>query len=205
MKPFINTLFPTDISLGSIGGPEFLTAIVELRNGVEHRNIVRKYPRARYNIGYGIKTQDQLDRVRSLYYVTHGRAYGFRFRDPSDHSAERTELGIGDDKKRVFPVSKTYRVGEFTFTRRITRPVKDGFKVYVNAKPIANWVLDEDEGQITLAHPLSQGAKLEASFMFDVPVRFETDYLPIKIEAHNVVSIYDIELREILHESACSR
>lgn len=200
MTAFMKTLFPTDISHGSVGGPEFLTEVVEMRSGLEQRNCVRKVPRARYNIGYGIKTQEQLDRVRALHYIARGRAYGFLFRDPIDSKAVLANLGIGDGITKKFPITKTYRLGDYTFTRRITKPVREGFQVFVAGKENDTWKLDDDLGFLMLNEPLQRGKIVQASFDFNVPVRFETDYLPVKLEGHNIVSLYDIELREILHE-----
>ena len=53
---FVETRFPTDISYGSAGGPEYSTDIIVTQGGYEQRNINWAASRARYNVAYGVRT-----------------------------------------------------------------------------------------------------------------------------------------------------
>lgn len=82
---FVETQFPTDISYGSSGGPEYATDIVVSQNGHEQRNINWSEARARYNVAHGVKTKAQLDTLIAFFRARKGRAYGFRFKDWTDY------------------------------------------------------------------------------------------------------------------------
>ncbi|RME61845.1 MAG: TIGR02217 family protein, partial [Alphaproteobacteria bacterium] len=60
MTAFHDVRFPTDISFGSSGGPGFSTSIVETASGVEQRNANWAAARARYDVGTGIRGEDDL-------------------------------------------------------------------------------------------------------------------------------------------------
>ena len=76
--------FPTAIAFHSHGGPERKTEIVTLGSGYEERNGVWAASRRRYDVGYGVRTLDDLHAVLGFFEARAGRLYGFRFKDFSD-------------------------------------------------------------------------------------------------------------------------
>jgi len=72
--------FPTSIAFHSTGGPERKTEIVTLGSGYEERNGVWANSRRRYDVGYGIKTLDDIAAVIAFFEARSGRLYGFRFK-----------------------------------------------------------------------------------------------------------------------------
>ncbi len=88
---FDEVRFPEDISYGSIGGPEYLTKIIPLNSVNEYRNITNSLSKLRYNISYGVKTNEQISKLLTFFRARRGKAIGFRFKDWSDYSA-RNEL-----------------------------------------------------------------------------------------------------------------
>ena len=55
--------FPTDISFGSVGGPERRTDIVKLSNGYEVRNTPWQHSRRHYDAGLGVRTIKDIEDV----------------------------------------------------------------------------------------------------------------------------------------------
>ena len=99
---FVEEQFPTDISYGSSGGPEFSTDIVTAQSGHEQRNSNWAEARARYNVAHGVKSQTQLDALIAFFRARKGRACGFRFKDWIDYKASNQLLGQGMAVPRPF-------------------------------------------------------------------------------------------------------
>lgn len=200
MAQFIDHLFPEDISFGSTGGAEFMTDVIQTTTGFEQRNQKRARARMRFNVGYGIRTQKQLEHVRNLHYIARGRAASFRFCDPLDHQAQNTLIGISDGKTKTYPLLKQYTAGEATYERRIYKPRRDTLMLYINGKQQEegpkSYTLS-DEGIIIFKKAPKKGHPITADFTFDVPVRFDTDYLPVRLDNEGVLSVaLDIQLIE---------
>src|ERR1700760_1486908 len=76
--------FPTAIAFHSSGGPMRKTEIVTLGSGFEERNAVWANLRRNYDVGYGVKTLDDLHAVLAFFEARMGRLIGFRLQDFSD-------------------------------------------------------------------------------------------------------------------------
>lgn len=183
MASFHEIQFPTNISFGSAGGPEFSTEVIVLSSGHEKRNINWTYPRERWQVAYGVKTKSDLDALREFFYVCKGRAIGFRFKNHDDYQGTTEELGEGDDTIVAFQLVKIYISGGQTLTRKITKPVTDTVSVFIDdvEQGESLWSIDTCTGIITFASAPSTGEVVTATFEFDVPMRFDTDYLPINL------------------------
>ena len=199
MKNFIDYQFPKEISYGSVGGAAFLTDIIETTSGHEQRNIKRIHPRARYNVEIGIRHQKDLEDIRALHLIARGRALGFRYQDPLDYQVNQGFIGNGDGKTKKFQLIKRYHINNtYFYDRHIICPVKGSIQLYVNnVLQLNNWRLTE-KGIITFKEASLKGAVISACFDFDVPVRFDCDYLPQRLDNYNIASITDIPLVEIL-------
>lgn len=182
---FHEVQFPTDISFGSIGGPEFSTNIIELSSGHERRNINWTYPRERWNVAYGVKELVHLQSLLTFFYVRQGRAHGFRFKNHDDFQASGMELGIGDGSETEFQLIKTYTSGGYTLNRKITKPVSGEVTVYVDSYEIDSGIaIDTTTGIITFDTAPDVDAIVYADFDFDIPVRFDTDHLPVQLASY---------------------
>jgi uncharacterized protein (TIGR02217 family) len=194
---FIEVQFPSDISYGSSGGPQYATDVVASVSGHEQRNSSWSQARARYNIAHGVKTKAQLDALIAFFRARKGRAIGFRFKDWTDYQATET-IGTGDGVRTVFQLIKTYTSGAVTESRTIRKPVTGTVQVYVNAVLQASGVsIAYSTGEIIFAAPPAPGQLVSASFEFDVPVRFDTDTLSASLDAYGVHSWLDIPLMEV--------
>ena len=211
MADFHEVRFPVDVALGARGGPERRTDIVTLGSGREHRNARWADSRRRYDAGYGIKTLDALAGVVSFFEERRGRLHGFRWRDRLDDrscapsmapSAVDQAVGVGDGAQTTFQLAKTYGGGFAPWTRGIRKPVAGSVRVAVNgveASP-AVFAVDHASGQIAFATGSAPpaGASVTAGFLFDVPVRFDTDVLDIDLASFAAGDIPSIPVVEIL-------
>lgn len=194
---FVETQFPTDISYGSSGGPEYATDVVVSSNGYERRNVNWEQARARYNVAHGVKTKAQLDTLIAFFRARKGRAFGFRFKDWTDYQATET-LGTADGVQTEFQLIKSYVNGAVTEIRTIKKPVTGTIQVYRNASlQTAGVSVNSTTGIVTFATAPAAGQIISASFEFDVPVRFDTDRLSASLDAYGTHSWLDIPLVEV--------
>jgi uncharacterized protein (TIGR02217 family) len=211
MPAFHEILFPLDIALKSAGGPERKTEIVALGSGAEERNARWAHSRRRYDAGYGVKTFDALSQVVTFFEERRGRLYGFRWRDRLDHSSAAPgasvtpldqAIGIGDGAQTQFALTKTYGAAHAPYARAIAKPVAGSVRVAVGGAEQTQGVAftcDVATGVVTFlaGHVPGAGAEVRAGFVFDVPVRFDTDYLEVDLSAFAAGSVPRIPLVEI--------
>ena len=211
MTAFHEILFPLDISLKSAGGPQRRTDVVVLGSGAEERNARWAHSRRRYDAGYGVKTFDALSQVVAFFEERRGRLYGFRWRDRLDNSSAAPDaaiaptdqvIGTGDGSTATFALSKTYGSIYSPYQRPIAKPVAGSVRVAVagaEATEGTAFTVDTTTGAVTFlsGHIPGAGAAVTAGFLFDVPVRFDTDYLEVDLSAFAAGAIPKIPLVEI--------
>lgn len=209
MAAFHEVLFPLDIALKSAGGPERRTEIVTLGSGREERNARWAHARRRFDAGYGVKSVAALSAVVAFFEERRGRLYGFRWRDRLDHSSAAgapgpfdQDLGAGDGIKAAFDLVKLYGGPHAPYRRPIAKPVAGSVRVAVagvEQSPGTHFICDTTSGRITFlaGHVPAAGAAVTAGFLFDVPVRFDTDYLEVDLTAFEAGAIPKIPLIEI--------
>jgi uncharacterized protein (TIGR02217 family) len=209
MASFHEILFPLDIALKSAGGPERRTEIVAFGSGREQRNARWAHSRRRYDAGYGVKTLTALQQVVAFFEERRGQLYGFRWRDRLDHSSAADTptpldqmLGAGDGAQAQFQLTKTYGSSYAPYARPIEKPVPGSVRVAVagvEATADTDFTCDSTTGMVTFlpGHIPASGAAVTAGFLFDVPVRFDTDYLEVDLSAFAAGAIPKIPLVEI--------
>ena len=212
MTAFHETRFPLDIALKSHGGPTRRTDIVTLGSGREERNARWAHSRRRYDAGYGVKTLAALARVVDFFEERRGMLYGFRWRDRGDFKSCAPDatpgpldqsLGTGDGARTTFQLVKIYGSAFAPWTRVIAKPAEGPVRVAVGAVEKINGVdfdVDATTGVVTFraGHVPTAGASVTAGFLFDVPVRFDTDFLDIDFAAFEAGEIPRIPLIEIV-------
>jgi uncharacterized protein (TIGR02217 family) len=211
MTAFHEILFPLDIALKSAGGPQRRTDVVMLGSGAEERNARWAHSRRRYDAGYGVKTFDALSQVVAFFEERRGRLYGFRWRDRLDNasaapdvtvSATDQAIGVGDGATAAFQLVKTYGSIYSPYQRPIAKPVSGSVRVAVAGTEAAegtDFGVDTTTGMVTFmaGHIPASGAAVTAGFLFDVPARFDTDYLEVDLSAFAAGAIPKIPLVEI--------
>lgn len=208
---FHEVLFPLDVVLGSAGGPERRTEVVALGSGREERNARWAHSRRRYDAGYGIKTLAALSAVVAFFEERRGRLHGFRWRDRLDHSSAAPgaepapfdqTLGAGDGARAAFQLLKRYGSVHAPYERPIEKPVPGSLRLAVagtEASEGVDFSIDTTTGVVTFlpGHIPAPGQAVTAGFLFDVPVRFDTDYLEVDLSGFAAGHIPRIPLIEI--------
>ncbi len=208
---FHDILFPLDIALKSAGGPERRTDIVTFGSGREERNARWAHSRRRFDAGYGVKTLDALQEVVAFFEERRGQLYGFRWRDRLDHSSAPPAasispldqmIGTGDGAQTAFQLLKTYGSTYAPYTRPVAKPVPGSVRVAVGGDEVVAgtaFTCDFVTGIVTFlpGYIPAGGAAVTAGFLFDVPVRFDTDYLEVDLSAFAAGAIPKIPLVEI--------
>ena len=201
--------FPLRLALGTSGGPTRRTDIVSLSNGREARNSRWKNARRRYDAGSGIRSVSDLYEVVAFFEARSGQLHGFRFRDPIDFkscgpletvSALDQVIGTGDGERVNFDLRKTYADAGGSKSRAILKPVIGSVLVAVDGIGIDPGAASADpvSGEVTFAAPPADGAVISAGYLFDVPVRFDTDRIEVNLDAFSAGRIPSIPLIEIL-------
>jgi len=202
---------PSDIEEGAQGGPEFSTVIQEAVSGQEQRVKLWAKCRARYDIGYSVLHSDDpvgsYQAILALFYAHNGRFRPFRFKDWADYQATDTKFGTGDGSDTTFQLSKTYdpslvllnTPGSLTYTREIyllaTTPT---IKVNGVTQTLTTHYTISATGLVTFVSPPTTGHALTWSGEFDIPVRFDVDYLPVAMNVNSIAEIGSISLREVI-------
>lgn len=201
---FDDVQFPDSIAEGAEGGPEFSTSVVISSGGHEQRNANWSTARRRYNVGTGLKDDDDVAEIVKFFVARQGRLRGFRFKDYADYVMPRQAIGVTDGLDATWPIFKRYSSGSINADRRITRPVTGTVRCWVNSVEItegggASEFTLGALGIIILGSTLTAttGQTIEAECEFDVPVRFDTDYLALNIKAYRISEWPDIPLLEV--------
>ena len=187
--PFIESQFPSDISYGASGGPEFNTNVIVVDSGFEQRNSTWEDSRGSWDVAHGIKTDDQLAVLIAFFRVMKGRQNGFRFKDWQDF-----QVGAGEGIFRLltsttFQMVKRYTIAGNNYDRDIKKPVSGSVVVTGGTGVSVNYTT----GVVTV----TSGTPTSWTGEFDVPARFDTDQMKTNIDYFNVHSWGQIPIIEI--------
>ncbi len=204
VEAFRDLTLPIELGLNATVEPCFSTTINTSPGGFEYRNADWQQARLRFDVGPGLRSMEDVQRLLSFYRSMRGNALSFRFRDSTDFSsagmtgnpsASDVLLGTGDGIRRRFELIKRYGDGEI---RRITRPVEDSISVALGGTAVSDWEFTA-LGAIEFSEPPEQGVEVRAGFLFDVPVRFEDPSLRVSRKTYlagELASVPLVEVRE---------
>ncbi len=142
--------------------------------------------RRAWDVASGLKKQAQIELI-AFFRARTGKAYGFRFKDWTDHRATGQLLGTGDDALTQFQLVKHYPSGSVIEVRTITKPVAGTVQVYLDGvEQLSGWSVNTTTGLVTFGTAPGVGVEVTADFEFDVPVRFDTDHMAVTIETYQL-------------------
>jgi uncharacterized protein (TIGR02217 family) len=158
-----------------------------------------------------VKTFAALAAVVAFFEERRGRLYGFRWRDRLDHSSAAPGasaspfdqvIGTGDGTTASFALTRSYGGAFAPYQRPIAKPVPGSVCVAVAGVAVAEgtaFTCDTTTGLVTFlpGHVPAAGQAVTAGFLFDVPVRFDTDYLEVDYSAFAAGAIPKIPVVEI--------
>ena len=205
---FDDVLFPLAIGQGASVSPGFSTNIVTTISGHEKRNSDWADARLVFDVGPGIRSEEELRVLIAFFRARRGAAKAFRFRDPYDHSSRDMVgepvptdqfLGTGDGQQIEFQLVKNYGdPADAPQQRLITRPDPGALQIAVDGQLTGGWSL-EPTGIIAFDSPPADGSAITAGFLFDVPVRFASDQLTVShatFLAGDIPEVLLVEVRE---------
>jgi uncharacterized protein (TIGR02217 family) len=108
-------------------------------------------------------------------------------------------IGAGDGETAAFALKKTYGGAFDPYARPIVKPVAGSVVVAVDGEAVEEFTCDTATGVVTFldGHVPAAGAAITAGFLFDVPGRFDSDYLEVDLSAFAAGAIPKIPLVEI--------
>jgi uncharacterized protein (TIGR02217 family) len=107
-------------------------------------------------------------------------------------------IGAGNGTQTTFQLTKTYTSGGENETRPLKKPVSGTVKIYKDSVLQSSGVaVDHTTGMVTFTAAPAAAVLITADCEFDVPVRFDTDRLAIRIQSHELFVWDQIPLVEI--------
>ncbi len=206
---FHEVRFPSNLSFGSVGGPERRTEIVTLANGFEERNTPWAHSRRRYDAGVGLRALDDIEVLIAFFEARQGQLFGFRWKDWSDFKSciasatvnfRDQVIGHGDGVTAEFNLNKTYASGGVSYSRPIAKPVLGTVQVGVGGTELVetvHYTLDIATGIISFDLAPEEGVEISAGFEFDVPVRFDADRLHTSVASFQAGDMPDVPVVEV--------
>ncbi len=195
---FHEILLPDELAYGAEFGPEYKTTKVQTGSGGEQRIVQWPRARRRGTVGYKIRSRDQINALRAFYLARFGDAIGFRFSDNADRDVANEPLVNTGGTMLQLQKADTDGAG-FASVRTIRKPSLTGpFTLYKDgAAMMGGYALDVTTGIITLASA-APGSVFTWSGRFDVPVRFDGDWMNGKRDDFDVHSWEGIAIVELL-------
>jgi uncharacterized protein (TIGR02217 family) len=152
--------------------------------------------------------------ILDFFYVVHGKATGFRFKDWGDYRLTQELIGVGNSATTQFQIKKTYSLGAESYERILRKIVAPftppahpapgwddpavSFSLYVNDVLVTTgFTVNYNTGVITFTVAPTTGHTIKVTGEFDVPVRFDTDHMDITQEAFELEVWDSIPLIEI--------
>jgi uncharacterized protein (TIGR02217 family) len=193
LMAFDEIQLPLKVGFGATGGPLFSTEVITIDGGYERRNQNWSQARRRYDARTGVRSVTDAALLSAFFHARAGRARGFRLKDWSDFSSaadgtstpnwEDQIIGTGDGGTIAFQLVKNYGSGGATHRRAIQKPVNGSVIIGVDGvQQLTGWSVNAATGIVTFAGPPATGETVTAGFLFDVPVRFDTDQLRLTAE-----------------------
>jgi len=208
---------PVNLEKGSGFGPSFKNVIQEAISGNEQRFAQWTKCRGVGDLSYGIlSSTDPLGDYRavlSLFRAHFGSLYPFRFKDWSDYIATNEVFGSGNGVQTQFQLTMTYDpsmillgvAGSYQYVRDITlvvgTPVIKVDGVVPASSPTPYTISSSGLVTFTTAPSGSPAPVLTWTGEFDVPVRFDTDQLPVVMTMADLASIRSIPIKEVIGET----
>lgn len=188
---------PKCIEVFAVGQPQFATSSAVTISGRELVNLDRNYAKQKYLIKNCRLSQDQFEQFNAFFRARKGRAFAFRFKDYADYKVQKQIINNIDNKIKEFQLFKLYDDPISPYYRKITKPVKDSVKIYLDNEAIQIEV-NYSNGIVTLERALDVNKILVADFLFDVVVRFGGDSFDYNMVDNGSIELSLIELFEVI-------
>lgn len=206
--------FPDNIAYGASFENLFNTDSTSNQAGFVQVNINWDTPLFQAEVSHGVKTHDDIIKLKRFFWNTKGKAKGFRFKDWSDYKVDKSLSAVNEGEVLTSRVLKLYQVipveNDVPSYRRIVKPVNASNYPSGTVKPFAlyqndvlvnssNYIIDYTTGIVTLNNSFVFNEEDLFTFEceFDIPVRFTTDSFKANIESFNSYSWGNITVSEM--------
>lgn len=222
MTGFVDAYLPAAVpGYPCVSAPRFSTTIQVSAGGNERRNQNWEHPLYRFSLPEAARRHEVFEALKHHWLALRGPLNSFPWRDPLDFasvdltapnvvptlSITDQTIGTGDGVTTAFQLVKQYQAGAETYSRPITLPVVASVVCGIDGKELDDPALsgfpytasvERETGIVTFSDPPPDGLEVTAGFLFDVPVRFESDdSLEGMIRSWQVSGFADINLIEV--------
>lgn len=205
---FMEILFPTNVSLGAIGGTGWSTRVVVTDGGNEYRQQLWGYSRGKWTVGHNLRTAAEWAQLITFHRLAAGKTLGFRFLDWSDYTdggggSVTYNASVQLQLMKLYAQIDIISGDPWINERLISKPVPGTIQLFLNAVPHtlgAGGSIDYTTGVITLGSgdpPPGVGAIYTWTGQFHVPVRFDTDTPEISMDLPTAAGWKGIPLIEL--------
>ena len=192
-------IFPESISIKSTYTIEYKTTIHKAKSGRELRIANVDYPLLSYNIINDLKSKKEIETLINFFKLTKGKAIGFKFKDWIDYNTSNQVIATADGEIKDFQLIKTYLLDDYIQIRKITKPIKNTVKVYINnVDSTSSANINYENGIVSFENAPEKNSIIKADFEFYVPVRFDTDKLDITMKNSKYGEIKELKIIEII-------
>lgn len=183
-----NVPFPLSIDR-CLSQTAFDTTIIELGNAQERRIANWDDGILYFNAMPGIRSLEDLRKIDVFHKLRRGKARAFPVRDLLDHLAtydgSLMAFATGTGAAGPFQLTKTYSDAANSWIREITKPEPGTIKIFVGVTEKTegtHYTIDYLTGKVTFTagNFPSIGAVISWTGRFFVPVRFDSDRLPLQ-------------------------
>jgi Uncharacterized conserved protein len=178
-----------------VSAPRWSTDLMQVDSGAEAANQRWENVLHRFHLPDVVREMETFNAIRDHWLVMRGPFHIWPFRDPLDFasvalvlpntvptiSAADQVLGVADGFESNFQLVKLYSRGAQSYSRKIELPVlasvllqgsQAGSPTIVSLPPYS---VSRPGGVVTFDYPPPAGTTISGGFLFDVPVRFESD------------------------------
>ncbi|WP_202844807.1 DUF2460 domain-containing protein [Luteimonas saliphila] len=186
----LEAFIPACAAYGWVGGPEFKTEVLQLRNGKKRKNGEWSQPIYRFTLPFNNISQGMYLGILNHFLACHGQLHTFLYRNPLDSAANDEAFAVGDGTTTVFQLKKVSNVDGVFMQRDVTAlfvPGDNGSAVQASIEVTEDTVpamatVDYERGLVAFDSPPELGAILRWSGDFAHWVSFAQDWLPFSID-----------------------
>jgi uncharacterized protein (TIGR02217 family) len=198
MARFLDIYLPAKVpGYPCVSSPRFKTTIQVSAGGGENSNQEWEHPLHKFVLPEAAgRNWSVIEAIGKHWKIMRGPHHTFPWRDPLDKASidlkiadepdaqltariSETDqvIGTGDGFTDAFQLVKTYTVDAESYQRQITLPVLSSIKVSNNGVLVSSsaYTVSRPGGVVTFNTPPLAGHAIKAGYLFDVPVRFESD------------------------------
>ncbi len=194
---FHNVRFPNEIAIYAVGSCKYSTSCAESKSGREVRSLDSSASRQIYRLVDCKLSEQQFETFNTFFRARAGRRFSFRLRDHMDKIAKKQSLHRIEGENDKFQLYKLYNDPINAYSRKITKPVDSGVKLYRNQTEYNDYEIDYNTGIITLPKEVKY-SELKASFKFDIQVRFDNDEFDYKFADDGTIMLENVKLIEVI-------